>query len=77
MTFEELQRSMEFIVQQQAQFTADIQKEREERLRNEVRDQPRIARVERCVVLLTELAEIGSRRIDRLDQITKRLPEEN
>ena len=67
MTFEELQRSMEFIVQQQAQFTADIQKEREERLRNEVRDQPRIARVERCVVLLTELAEIASRRIDRPD----------
>ena len=77
MTFEELERSIEFIVRQQAQFAADIQREREERFQNQARDQPRISRVEGCVVLLTELAEIGSKRLDRLDQIIERLSDKN
>jgi hypothetical protein len=64
MTPEERQRTMDFILQQQAQFSADIQREREERLAY----RPRIARVEDCVIVLTELIQIQSRRLDWCDQ---------
>ena len=80
MTPEELERSMVFLIRQQAQFDANIQRleanlqrEREERSH----DKPRIARVELAVVRLTELAEIQSQRIDRLDRIIERLSENN
>ena len=97
MTPEERQRTMDFILQQQAQFSADIQREHEERLANMERERgerladmerereerladtkrereerlayrPRIARVEECVIVLTELAQIQSRRLDWCDQ---------
>ena len=97
MTPEERQRTMDFILQQQAQFSADIQREREERLADMEREheerladtkreneerladmkrereerlayRPRIARVEECVIVLTELAQIQSRRLDWCDQ---------
>ena len=89
MTWEEMERTMDFIVRQQAQFTinhqnldasmhrletnlqrletnlqrleTDLQREHDER----IHDKARIARVEACMVMLTELAEIQSRRIDR------------
>ena len=88
MTPEERERTMEFILQQQAQFAADLEKEHEERLQNQARDQARITRVETCVVLLTELAQIQSQRLEeyertsnemlaRLDRILDRLADKN
>lgn len=52
MTNEEIQRNMEFIVEQQAQFWASIQRLEEERRR----DAPRLARLEESLQVLVQLA---------------------
>lgn len=53
MTNEEMQSTMQFLLEQQAQFTARLQK-----------DEERIARVENAVVILTELARSADERMD-------------
>jgi hypothetical protein len=69
MTNEEMQRNMEFIVEQQAQFAANIQRLQEER----IRDTPRITRLEESFQLLVRLAENSDLRMDRLESATTAL----
>lgn len=66
MTNEDMQRTMEFIVGQQAQFAANIQRLQEER----IRDSPRITRLEESFQLLVRLAENSDLRMDRLESTT-------
>ena len=66
MTNEEMQRTMEFIVEQQAQFAANIQRLQEER----IRDTPRITRLEESFQLLVRLAENSDLRMDKLESTT-------
>ena len=63
MTNEEMQRAMEFIVEQQAQFAASIQRAEEER----VRDTPRLTRLEQTFQAIAELAQITEGRLDKLE----------
>ena len=63
MTYEQMQRTMEFIVEQQAQFTASMQRREEER----VRDAPRLARLEQSFQTLVELAQNTDWRLDRIE----------
>src|ERR1700730_6223415 len=53
MTNEEMQKTMEFILEQQSQFAVNIQRLQEERLR----DHPRLARLEGSFQLLVQLAQ--------------------
>lgn len=69
MTNEEMQRTMEFIVQQQAQFAANIQRLQEERLS----DRPRLSRLEQSFQLLVRLAQNTDIRLDRLGTTTTAL----
>ena len=69
MTPEEMQRTMEFIVQQQAQFAASIQKLEEER----TRDNGRIARLEDSFQILVQLAENTESRLDRVESTSSAL----
>jgi hypothetical protein len=64
MTNEEIQRTMEFILEQQAQFAASIQRAEEQR----IRDTPRLTRLEESFQSLTELAQITDWRLDRLEE---------
>ena len=84
MTPEERERTMEFSLEQQAQFFVALQREHEDR----VKDRPRLARLEAVFIQLTELAQIQSRRIEqnertskemlsRLDRILDRLVDKN
>jgi len=66
MTNEEIQRTMEFILGQQAQFAANIQRLHEER----IRDNPRLTRLEESFQLLVRLAENSDLRLDRLESST-------
>ena len=66
MTNEEMQRTMEFIVEQQAQFAANIQRLQEER----IRDNPRLTRLEESFQLLVQLAQTTETRLDRLESTT-------
>jgi hypothetical protein len=61
MTHEEMQRTMEFIVQQQAQFAVNIQLLQEERMR----DSARIAGLEESFPLLVQLAQTTDSRSDK------------
>lgn len=63
MTNEEIQKTMEFILEQQAQFAANIQRLQEERLS----DGPRLARLEESFQLLVHLAQTTDSRLDILD----------
>ena len=63
---EEMQRTMEFIVEQQAQFAANIQRLQEER----IRDNPRLTRLEESFQLLVQLAQTTDIRLDRLESNT-------
>ena len=70
MTNDDMQRKMEFIVEQQAQITVHIQQLEEER----IRDRPRLARLEKSYERLEDsfqrlvaLAEITDSRLDRLE----------
>jgi len=66
MTNEEMHRTMEFIVEQQAQFAANIQRLQEER----IRDNPRLTRLEESFQLLVQLAQTTDIRLDRLESNT-------
>ena len=71
MTPEELQRTIDFILEHEAQCAAKldnlakaVEQERQDRLK----DLPRLARVEAAFVTLTEIADIQSSRLDSHDQ---------
>jgi uncharacterized phage infection (PIP) family protein YhgE len=66
MTNEEMQKTMEFILEQQAQFAANIQKLQEERMR----DGSRIKRLEDSFQLLVQLAQSTDTRLDTLESNT-------
>jgi len=66
MANEEIQRTMEFILAQQAQFAANIQQLQEER----IRDNPRLTRLEESFQLLVRLAENNDTRLDGLKSNT-------
>jgi chromosome segregation ATPase len=66
MTNEEMHRTMEFIIEQQAQFAANIQRLQEER----IRDNPRLTRLEESFQLLVQLAQTTDTRLDRLESTT-------
>jgi hypothetical protein len=72
MTNEEMQRKMEFIVEQQAQFAVHIQQLEAER----IRDRPRLIRLEKrfeeSFQRLVALAEITDSRLDKLEESTSR-----
>lgn len=61
MTNEEIQKTMEFILEQQAQFAVNIQRLQEEQLR----ETPRVTRLEDSFQLLVQLAETTDTRLDR------------
>ena len=63
MTNEEMQKTMEFILEQQAQFAANIQKLQEERMR----DDSRIKRLEESFQLLVQLAQSTNTRLNTLE----------
>lgn len=63
MTNEHMQRTMEFIVEQQAKFAAGIQRLEEER----IRDQPRLASLEKSFQKVVELLAIQESRLDRVE----------
>ena len=63
MTNEEMRRTMDFIVEQQAQFAASMQQLEEERRR----DAPRLAQLEQSFKVLVQLAENTDARLDTLD----------
>jgi hypothetical protein len=58
-----MHRTMEFIVEQQAQFAANTQRLQEER----IRDNPRLTRLEESFQLLVQLAQTTDIRLDRLE----------
>ena len=60
MTNDEIQKTMEFILEQQAQFAVNIQRLQEERLR----DHPRLIRLEESFQLLAQLAQTTDTRLD-------------
>ena len=61
MTNEDRQRTMDFILQQQAKFAASIERLEEER----IRDQPRQAELEKSFQTVVELLRIQESRLDR------------
>jgi DNA repair exonuclease SbcCD ATPase subunit len=63
MNNEEIQKTMEFILEQQAQFAANIQKLQEERMRED----SRIKRLEESFQLLVQLAQSTDTRLDTLE----------
>jgi hypothetical protein len=69
MTDEEVRKTMGFILEQQAQFAANIQRLQEER----ARDNPRITRLEESFLLLVQLAQGTDTRIDRVESSTATL----
>lgn len=66
MTNDEIQRTMEFILDQQAQFAANIQRLQEERLS----DTPRLTRLEESFQLLVQLAQATDVRLDSIESNT-------
>lgn len=69
MTNEEIRKTMEFILEQQAQFAANIQRLQEER----ARDNPRLTRLEESFLLLVQLAQATDSRLDRIESNTASL----
>jgi len=70
MTDEHMRRTMEFIVEQQAQFAAGMQRLEEGFQRHEKerkRDRPRLARLEKSFQRVVELLEIQESRLDRAE----------
>jgi hypothetical protein len=63
MTNEDRQRTMDFILQQQAQFAASIQRLEEER----IRDRPRQVELEKSFQIVVHLLEIQESRLDRAE----------
>jgi hypothetical protein len=71
MTNEEMETTMQFIVQQQAQFTANFQKLDEER----AKDSARIKHLEESFTILVQLAGNHNERMTALDERTIALTE--
>jgi hypothetical protein len=71
MNNEEMQKTMAFILEQQAQFAANIQKLEEERLR----DNARLRRLEESFQLLVQLAQSTDSRLDTLESSMSALAE--
>jgi chromosome segregation ATPase len=71
MTSEEMQKTMEFIIEQQAQFATNIQKLQEERMR----DDSRTKRLEESFQLLVQLAQNTDTRLDTLESSMATLAE--
>ncbi len=69
MTNEEMRRTMEFILEQQAQFAASMQRLDEER----IRDAPRLARVEESFVVLVQLTENLDSRLDDVTKVLRKI----
>ena len=69
MTEEDIRKTMEFILEQQAQFAVNIQRLQEER----ARDNPRLTRVEESFLLLVQLAQTTDGRLDRIESTTAAL----
>jgi len=69
MTNEDRQRTMDFILQQQAQFAASIQRLEEER----IRDQPRQAELQKSFQVVVDLLKIQESRLDRADSRSDRM----
>ena len=70
MTDEERRRTMEFILEQQAQFAANIQQHDENFRRMEeerIRDRPRMAELEKSFKILVELCRIHDVRVDDVE----------
>ena len=65
MTNEEIQRTMDFILGQQAQIAASFQRQEEERKR----DGARIKRLEEAFQLVAQLAQATETRLERLETI--------
>lgn len=63
MTDEDIRKTMEFILEQQAQFAANIRRLQEER----VRDNPRLTRLEESFQILVQLAQTTDARLDMLE----------
>lgn len=72
MTNEELEKTMQFIVEQQAQFSANFQRMEEAR----EKDSPRIARLEESFQLLVQLAESHDERLVALAEAQLRTSEQ-
>ena len=66
MTEEDIRKTMEFILEQQAQFAVNIQRLQEER----ARDNARLARLEESFLLLVQLAQTTDSRLDRIESTT-------
>jgi len=73
MTNEDRQRTMDFILQQQAKFAASIEQLEEERIRDRSRLAQLDKRFEESFQRLVALAEITDSRLDRLEGITNGL----
>lgn len=69
MTNEDRQRTMDFILQQQAKFAAHLERLEEER----IRDRPRLASLEKSFQLVVDLLAIQESRIDRVEFQTSAL----
>ena len=69
MTEEEIRKTMEFIIEQQAQFAVNIQRLQEEHARNN----PRLARLEESFQILVQLAQTTDSRLDKLESTTAAL----
>lgn len=69
MTNEHMRRTMEFIVEQQAQMAAHLQQLEEER----IRDRPRMARLEQSFLELVEFNKTVDSRLDRIGAESNRL----
>lgn len=68
MTNEDRQRTMDFILQQQAKFAASIERLEEER----IRDQPRQAELEKSFQTVVALLRIQESRLDRSESRSDR-----
>ena len=73
MTNEDRQRTMDFILQQQAQFAASIQRLDEER----IRDRPRQAELEKSFQQVVQLLQIQESRLDRSEPRLDRVEFDN
>ena len=79
MTDEQLRRTMEFIVEQQAQFAVNIQRLEEGFKRQEeerIRDRPRLARLEQSYQTVVDLLKNYDSRMDTNDSRTNRVEAE-
>ena len=70
MTNEEMQRAMEFILEQQARIAASFEQREQERKEERVRDAARTERLEESFQILVQLAQTTDARLDSLENRT-------